>query len=329
LKYKFISFLLIIIILFSGCNKKSLETKDPIESIKYNLKNLKSYTATANVEIFNNKVDTKFSVRQFYKDGKYRIENLDNEGRVRQIIVFDGKRSYIYFSKVNQTYVEEDSNGGLLYSLITTFAKNYFDFGEISKNVTKDSYLILVPMQGENPLMYKEEMEFSKEDLKPLLLKIYSIDNNVVIKVKYENVIFNPQLNDEIFTKDNIKTDAANIKDNYIYSVDIKDVYKFSGINPLLPTYMVKGFKLANVSVDPAQNNSINIIYSKSDKILSIFESVDDLKYDKLEKRKSGNIEYFIYNNAYFIQRNGLKIELRADKSIPEEDVLKILDSFK
>lgn len=134
MKKSFFVIVFVLIFLLSGCGIKAKKVKDPFISIKEQLDKLESYTATAIVELYNNKIGNKFSVVQFYKKGKFRLEVLEESGSPDKIIVYDGKRSYVYFAKVNQVFVAENTEEIPLYSLITSFIKNYINSGgEIEK----------------------------------------------------------------------------------------------------------------------------------------------------------------------------------------------------
>ena len=115
MKKSFFVIAFVIIFFLSGCGTKAKKVKDPFVYIKEQLNKLESYTATANVELYNNKIESKYTVMQFYKKGKLRLEVLDENGSIDKIIVYDGKRSYVYFARVNQVFVAENTQEIPLY----------------------------------------------------------------------------------------------------------------------------------------------------------------------------------------------------------------------
>lgn len=317
--------------MITGCGKKTKE--NAFLNIKKMLGGLKSYTALANVEIYNNKLDSKFTMKQFYKNGKYRLEIQDEQGKTDKIIVYDGNRSYVYFSKVNQVFIEEDSKDIPLYSLITSFAKNLINIGEISKSETENAYVIKIPVPESNIFIYKEEMEFSKKDFKPLVLKVYNINDEIFARIVYNDFKYNPDVKDELFEKDNVSTAAGDIPQSEVLSVDIKDVYKYSGINPLIPVYMTPGYKLSNINIDKQDNNSVNLIYSKGSSIIILTEAVNSGFKNEGTEHESGDLQLYLKKadgeKQYVTNIRGMEIKITVSDDFDENEVVKIFKSLK
>lgn len=320
--------LLMISIFMIGCGEKSKEGAFSI--IKKSLDDLKTYMAEANIELYNNKTIKKFSMKQFYKNNKYRMEILDESGKPDKIIVYDNNRSYIYFSKVNQTFIEDNSKNIPSYSLIKSFIDNLRNAGEMSKKFTNDGYIIKVPITiDNNNFMYSEEMLFSKKDYKPLLLKIYNINEKLFAKISYKNIKYNCDISDEIFQKSLVSTFSNELKLLKESSIDIKDVYKYTGINPALPKYMPRGYTLINVNIEKSRNNEIYLTYLKGNDIIKIIEDIkSDMHYNGYIKRKSDYITYYKKGNEYILDKNGLCIRLISNNNVDEYIVSNILKSF-
>lgn len=202
------AFVLILLMLFllASCSREEKKIRDPFESIKSKLSKMESYTAEATVELYYNKFDTSFTVFQFYSKGKFRLEVFEKEEQPDKIVVYDGKRSYVYFRKVDQIFVAENEKEIPLFSMISSFAKNYFEAGgEIEKKVLDNSYLVTVPIPERNVVMYKEEMIFSKKDLIPVELRIFDINNELFAKITYKDFQYNLKLQDDLFSEGTIK----------------------------------------------------------------------------------------------------------------------------
>ncbi|AIS53042.1 outer membrane lipoprotein-sorting protein-like protein [Thermoanaerobacter kivui] len=334
MKFRFVGVLLIFILLLSGCSQKVKKGKDPFSSIKEQLNNLESYIATASIELYNNKIYSKFTVMQFYKKGKYRLEVLDENKNPDKIIVYNGNRSYVYFSKVNQIFVAENTQEVPLYSLVTSFIKNYINAGgEIDKKETNDFYVIAVPILERNIFMYKEEMGFSKKDLKPQVLTIYDINSEVFAKVTYRDFEYNPEIDDKLFTKDSITTLAINILQSHEMSIDAKEVYEYCGINPLIPVYMPSGYKLLNILVDQRENNGVTLIYTSGENMIKIVETVNSNFTQEGEKQTLSDGVYYVKGDkgekAYVALVNGIQIKIIINDAFSEKEVLKIIKSLR
>lgn len=313
-------------IAFSGCIKKS--QGDAFSNIKKSLDNLKSYTSDGYIELHNNKNVKKYSMKQFYKDGKYRMEIYDESDKPDKVIVFDGSRSYVYFSKVNQTFIEDNSENIPAYSLFASFINNFKMAGEIKKEDGVESYSIDVPIPEGNTFMYNEVMEFSKKDFKPSSMKIYDIKGELFAEIKYKNFMYNPQLDDGLFSQSDISTFSRYMNIQNDLSLDIKDVYKYTGINPVFPEYMPKNYVLVNVSIDMSNNNAISLTYLNGNDIIKIVESVYTFDGKGFDKKKSGDISYYKKDNQYVVDRNGLIIDVFSNGNVSSDEVLMILNSL-
>jgi hypothetical protein len=326
LKRLLLVFLLMMTMAFTGCMKKS--HVDVSSNIKKSLDNLKSYMSDVDVELHNNKNVKKYSMKQFYKDGRYRMEIYDESDKPDKVIVFDGNRSYVYFSKVNQTFIEDNSDNIPAYSLFASFVTNFKKAGEIKEEDGEEYYRIDVPIPDGNTFMYNEVMEFSKKDYKPSSLKIYDIKGKLFAEIRYKNFMYNPKLEDGLFTQSDISTFSRYMNIQNDLSIDIKDVYKYTGINPVFPEYMPKNYVLVNVSIDMSNNNAVNLTYLNGNDIIKIVESVYTFDGKGFEKKKSGNITYYKKGNRYVVDRNGLIIDVFSNEKVSSYEVMMILNSL-
>ncbi|WP_049774892.1 LolA family protein [Thermoanaerobacterium thermosaccharolyticum] len=326
MKRLLLALLLMMTIAFSGCIKKP--QGDAFSNIKKSLDNLKSYTSDVDIELHNNKNVKKYSMKQLYKDGKYRMEIYDESDKPDKVIVFDGSRSYVYFSKVNQTFIEDNSENIPAYSLFASFINNFKMAREIKKEDGVEYYCIDVPILEGNTFMYNEVMEFSKKDFKPSSMKIYDINGELFAEIRYKNFMYNPQLEDGLFSQSDISTFSRYMNIQNDLSIDIKDVYKYTGINPVFPEYIPENYVLVNVSIDMSNNNAINLTYLNGNDIIKIVESVYTFDGKGFEKKKSGDITYYKKGNQYVVDRNGLIIDVFSNEKVSSDEVLMILNSL-
>ncbi|MDE4543470.1 outer membrane lipoprotein carrier protein LolA [Thermoanaerobacterium sp. R66] len=318
--------LLILTIFLSGCIKKS--HLDVPSNVKKTIQSLKSYTSDVEVQLNNNKNIKRYTMKQFYKNGKYRMEIYDESNKPDKVIVYDGNRSYVYFSKINQTFIEDDSENIPAYSMFSSFIDNFKKAGEIKESEDGEFYQIDVPILNGNTFMYSESVEFSKKDYKPVSMKIYDINGKVFAEMKYANFVYNPELDDGLFAEKDISTFSRYFRTDINMSVDIKDVYKYSGINPVFPGYIPKGYTLENISVDLSNNNSINLTYLNGNDIIKIVESVSAFDGKGFDKGRIGNTIYYKRGNRYILDRNGLIVDLMINEKISSDEALMILNSL-
>ncbi|WP_038070095.1 MULTISPECIES: LolA family protein [Thermoanaerobacterium] len=321
-----LALLLILTIFLPGCIKKS--RLDVPSNVKKAIQNLKTYASDVEIQLNNNKNTKRYTMKQFYKDGKYRMEIYDESNKPDKVIVYDGNRSYVYFSKINQTFIEDDSENIPAYSLFTSFIDNFKKAGEIKESGDGEFYRIDVPILNGNTFMYNESVEFSKKDYKPVSMKIYDINGKVFAEIKYRNFVYNPDLDDGLFAEKDISTFSRYLNTDINMTVDIKDVYRYSGINPVFPQYMPKGYALENITIDMSNNNSINLTYLNGNDIIKIVESVNDFDGKGFDKERIGNITYYKKGNRYILDRSGLIVDLMINEKISSDEALMILNSL-
>jgi outer membrane lipoprotein-sorting protein len=199
--------LFVILIFLTSCSfNPSKKPKDPFEKINSLLVELESYRADATVDFYQHKFDSKHNVFQFYSKGKFRLEILDESGEIDKVIINDGKRTYVFFKKVDQVFVSENENEVMLFSMFSSFVKNYIQAGgEIEKRVLDNAYSIVVPIPERNLFLYKEEVLFSKGNLKPLEMRIFDINNVLFSKIVYTDFEYNPFLEESLFHENTIR----------------------------------------------------------------------------------------------------------------------------
>ncbi|MGB9781154.1 LolA family protein [Caldanaerobacter sp.] len=203
---KVLIFFVTLIFLTSCSFNPSKKVEDPFERINTLLIKLESYRADATVNFYQHRFDSKHNVFQFYSKGKFRLEVLDESGEIDKVIVNDGKRTYVFFKKVGQVFVSENQKEIILFSMFSSFVKNYIEAGgEIEKKVLDNAYSVTVPIPERNLFLYKEEVLFSKENLKPLEIRIFDINNTLFSKVVYTDFEYNPSLEENLFQEDTVK----------------------------------------------------------------------------------------------------------------------------
>jgi len=182
--------------------------------------------------------------------------------------------------------------------------------------------------------MYKEQMAFSKEDLTPKELTIFDINNEIFSKITYKDYKYNPEINDKLFTKDSVTTLAGNLLDSPVIEIDAKEVYKYCGINPVMPVYLPQGFKLLNVLVNVNENNGVTFVYTLGKNLMEIFETVVDQNEIVNEKGflLSEGVYYKEKDNGekeYTTMVNGIQIKITVTGDLSEEEILKVIKSLR
>lgn len=172
-------------------------------TIENRLNNLTSYHMESTMDIDAGEDTRSYYVTTDYElknDQKYfRVSLLNKSINQEQIILRNDKGVFMLTPVLNQVYQFKGDwplnspKPYLYHSMLEAFNEKH----EIKK--MEDGYLVSFNPKYENaPTWSKEEMKFSS-DLKPLWLNIYDDTSNVVAKVSFTKVDFEPNFKEGYF----------------------------------------------------------------------------------------------------------------------------------
>ncbi len=179
-------------------------SKDDLsKSIENRVENLTAYHMEATMDIDAGEdtrsyyVTTDFELKEEQKF--FRVSLLNKSINQEQIILRNDKGVFMLTPVLNQVYQFKGDwplnspKPYLYHSMLDAFNDKH----EIKK--MEDGYLVSFNPKYENtPSWSKEEMKFSN-DLKPLWINIYDDTSNVVAKVVFSKVDFEPKFNEGYF----------------------------------------------------------------------------------------------------------------------------------
>ena len=169
------------------------------EDIINNLKNIKCYTCSVDYEFKNEKLEYKENTKQYYDAEKgVRIEFNDEGDRVK---VYKGGEIKVQ-DKSDEYSLDKDMD--IIYPL--AFLDNIFsnnnarEIQEIKPDWSDEVYLkIDIDYNYKNKHLNNAEFYINKNTGNPVLLKIYDVNKNNRITIKYNEYKEEKQLNDELF----------------------------------------------------------------------------------------------------------------------------------
>lgn len=169
------------------------------EDIINNLKNIKCYTCSVDYEFKNEKLEYKENTKQYYDAEKgVRIEFNDEGDRVK---VYKGGEIKVQ-DKSDEYSLDKDMD--IIYPL--AFLDNIFsnnnarEIQEIKPDWSDEVYLkIDIDYNYKNKHLNNAEFYINKNTGNPVLLKIYDVNKNNRITIKYNEFKEEKQLNDELF----------------------------------------------------------------------------------------------------------------------------------
>ncbi len=179
-------------------------SKDNVsKNIAERRENLTAYHMEATMDIQAGEDNRSYFVTTDYSsidhEDHFRVSLLDKNINQEQIILRNAKGVFVLTPMLNQVYQFKGDwplnspKPYLYHSMLSAFDGNH----EIKK--MDDGYLVNFKPNYENaPTWTKEDMKFSA-DLKPLWINIYDDASNVVVKIVFSEVDFEPKYSDNFF----------------------------------------------------------------------------------------------------------------------------------
>lgn len=170
------------------------------ESILSDLKMMKSYTCDIHMEIKNAKQTIYENCRQSYMNkDKYRLEIGNN-----RVWIFLKDKSIVEDLNNSKIYeTEKDFDEIYKYTFVNQYINLLFSDEEYeisSQEENGEKYMVVtLPIYGESDNLKKGTLYIDEKTKLPYQLLIYNENDSQVVKVKYENFIENPKLNNDVF----------------------------------------------------------------------------------------------------------------------------------
>lgn len=179
-------------------------SKDNVsKNIAERRENLTAYHMEATMDIQSSEDNRSYFVTTDYasfdNNDHFRVSLLDKNINQEQIILRNDKGVFVLTPMLNQVYQFKGDwplnspKPYLYHSMLSAFDGSH----EIKK--MDDGYLVNFKPNYENaPTWTKEDMKFST-DLKPLWINIYDDASNVVVKIVFSEVDFEPKYSENFF----------------------------------------------------------------------------------------------------------------------------------
>lgn len=195
----FITFLLMMANLCSGCRRRE---KQPGEVIDY-LKQLKTYSCKVEITIKNDRQEIKYDCKQYFdRNQGYRIEIGDDRIQIH-------KDNKIYVNdKKNSSKYTLDGDFDRVYSL--SFIGNYIKLLYTEDKIKYDKkseegidyQTVELLMTGNNRNMYKAVLYINAKTYKPEKLMVYDYKGNETVRMIYSDFKSNEEIDKNLFNVD-------------------------------------------------------------------------------------------------------------------------------
>ncbi len=191
-----IIFLICIIITYKLLNSGN----NIIKSDDNDILNISSYEATVEVQIFSNKNDNKYILKQKYHESNiFKQEILEPENFKGFSIIYDGtnliiKNDGLGLESTYENYEVLSSNS---LSLIS-FIEEYKNSEEIKREETEEETIIKIKTNGNNKYQRYKKLYISKKTNLPIKIEILDINENITVYILYKEIKLNKTSKEEI-----------------------------------------------------------------------------------------------------------------------------------
>ncbi len=201
-----IIFSIFILISLSGCREKTKE--EEFNDIQKTFNAINNYTSIGNIIVTGNKSEKSFKVKHvFQKPDKYITEIVEPEESSGNKTIYNKNMAYMYNKKIDQyTTLKQLEIPDEKVLFLGYFLRNLSNVEELKIDkdiVDKKEYIVIgIEIPGDNKYRDYEKLWIDKDSKKPYQLKIYDSKNRELVKIKYEDVKYNTNIDKEIFNID-------------------------------------------------------------------------------------------------------------------------------
>jgi len=172
-------------------------------------KDIQSYQCKMTMSVASNKAVRDYKLQQYYKaPDKYRVEFIEPEEiKGMKLVYKDQSVTTVHpaiqgkFTLSDFALIDEPS-----YMFLPDFFKNYYKSEEtsvtVSKTETGQNTVLSAEIPGDNSYRFSQSLWIDNETLLPKKLEVYDKENKPVIRITYEEIEFDIDINDEIFDID-------------------------------------------------------------------------------------------------------------------------------
>lgn len=198
--------LLVTSISLISCKEKSKE--EEFNDIQKIFSSVNNYISTGNITVMGNKSSKDYRVKHtFQKPDKYIVEIIEPIESRGNKTIYNGDSAYMYNEKIRQYTILKEIGipedkilflGYFLRNLSNTEAL------KVKKDTieSKEYIVISIEIPGSNMYRSYEELWIDKSTKLPYKLSIYDSKNKEVVKIIYEDVKYNTNIDKEIFNID-------------------------------------------------------------------------------------------------------------------------------
>lgn len=195
-----------ILISLSGCREKTKE--EEFNDIQKTFSTINNYSSIGNITVTGNKSSKSFKVKHiFQKPDKYIAEIIEPKDNSGNKTIYNRDTAYMYNNKIDQyTILKQLEIPEEKILFLGYFLRNLSDVEKLKIDreiIAKREYIVIsIDVPGNNIYRAYEKLWVDKDTKLPYKLTVYDSKNNEVVKIKYEDVKYNTNIDKEIFNID-------------------------------------------------------------------------------------------------------------------------------
>lgn len=195
-----------ILIFLNGCREKTKE--EEFNDIQKTFSAINNYTSIGNITVKGNKSSESFKVKHiFQKPDKYIAEIMEPKNNQGNKTIYNRDTAYMYNKKIDQyTILKQIEIPDDKILFLGYFLRNLSNVEELKIDreiIDKKEYIVIgIEIPGNNRYRAYEKLWIDKNTKLPYKLTVYDSKKSEVVKIEYEDVKYNTNIDKELFNID-------------------------------------------------------------------------------------------------------------------------------
>ena len=201
---KYLLVLITIMLLLTGCGKKTNESS--LKDFSKLVNNSESYTLEGDLKLLSNNEEYLYDIKVYFKKGDYYKVSLMNKGTdTEQIILKNENGVYIVSTSINKSFKfqsEWPNNSSQSY-ILETILSDLENDDDREFTSTYDGYEFICDVNyPNNKSLERQKISFNKNN-EPTKVIVMNSDGNAVITFNISKINMDAKLDDSIFKLEN------------------------------------------------------------------------------------------------------------------------------
>ena len=170
-----------------GCKNLSQQTKEDIyEDFQKKITKMTSYTCQADITVFNNKSQSKYTINHTYKKPSYyKLEIIKPENLNGKTIEYNKDKIIIKNKQLDDVVELPNVGDNKLYLFIGDFVQDFLQEDSINMSVSEKQLILERDLSHENSCLSKQILYIDKKTKNPVKMEILNSEGEKKFIVNY------------------------------------------------------------------------------------------------------------------------------------------------